>query len=193
MLTSQFEGYFRTKGQAPERTGNRHGGLSTCPYNVYEAREGHVVIICVNNNHWRNLCAEIGRQDLADAEQYSSNLKRCAHIDFIDEEINKWTRTKNRFEIHKILNAIHVPSAPVMKLAEVVNDPHHLERGMLKDIEHPQKGRVRVFMSPIHLSASKTIEPIFSPLLGQHNEEIFKELLGVELNELKKLKEENII
>lgn len=193
MLTSQFEGYFRTKGQAPERTGNRHGGLSTCPYNVYEAREGHVVIICVNNNHWRNLCAEIGRQDLVDAEQYSSNLKRCAHIDFIDEEINKWTRTKNRFEIHKILNAIHVPSAPVMKLAEVVNDPHHLERGMLKDIEHPQKGRVRVFMSPIHLSASKTIEPIFSPLLGQHNEEIFKELLGVELNELKKLKEENII
>jgi crotonobetainyl-CoA:carnitine CoA-transferase CaiB-like acyl-CoA transferase len=66
-----------------------------------------------------------------------------------------------------------------------------LERGMLKDIEHPQKGRVRVFMSPIHLSASKTIEPIFSPLLGQNNEEIFKELLGVEPNEIKKLKEEN--
>jgi formyl-CoA transferase len=192
-LTSQLEGYFRLKGEAPERTGNRHGGLSTCPYSVYEAKDGHVAIICVNNNHWESLCKIIGREDLVRDEKYSSNLKRCAQIDFIDEEINKWTRTKTRFEIHKVLFDAHVPCAPVMKLAEVVNDPHHLERGMLLDIEHPQKGSVRVFGNPIHLSGNKPMKPTAAPLLGQDNDAVLQELLGMGPDQIKVLKEQKVI
>ncbi len=192
-LTSQLEGYFRLKGKAPERTGNRHGGLSTCPYSVYEAKDGHVAIICVNNNHWESLCKIIGREDLVRDEKYSSNLKRCARIDFIDEEINKWTRTKSRFEIHKILFDAHVPCAPVMKLAEVVNDPHHLERGMLLDIEHPQKGSVRVFGNPIHLSDNRPMKPTAAPLLGQDNDAVLQELLGMGPDQIKVLKEQKVI
>jgi formyl-CoA transferase len=192
-LTSQLEGYFRTEGQAPERTGNRHGGLSQCPYNVYEAQDGHVAIICVNNDHWQSLCTIIGREDMPKDERYSSNIKRCAQIDYIDEEINKWTRTKTRFEIHKILFDAHVPCAPVMKLAEVVNDPHHLERGMLLDIEHPQKGSVRVFGNPIHLSENKVMKPTAAPLLGQDNDAVFREFLGFGPDQLKVLKEQKVI
>jgi crotonobetainyl-CoA:carnitine CoA-transferase CaiB-like acyl-CoA transferase len=192
-LTSQLEGYFRLKGQAPERTGNRHGGLSTCPYNVYEAIDGHVAIICVNNNHWNSLCKIIGREELAKDEQYSTNLQRCAKIDFIDGEINKWTQTKGRFEIHKILNDAHVPCAPVMKLAEVVEDPHHLERGMLQDIEHPEKGRVRVFGNPIRLSENKSVKLTSAPLLGQDNAAVYQELLGIGAEQIKSLKEQKII
>jgi len=192
-LTSQLEGYFRLEGEAPERTGNRHGGMSTCPYNVYEANDGHVAIICVNNNHWYSLCKIIEREDLARGDQYSTNLKRCAKIDFIDGEINKWTQLKSRFEIHKILNDAHVPCAPVMKLAEVINDPHHLERGMLQDIEHPEKGRVRVFGNPIRLSGNKTPKLIAAPLLGQNNEAVYQELLGLGPEQIKSLKEQNVI
>lgn len=192
-LASQLEGYFRTRGEAPERTGNRHGGLSQCPYNVYEARDGHVAIICVNNDHWHSLCKIIGREDLAKEDKYSTNLKRCAHIDFIDEEINKWSRTKTRFEIHRILFDAHVPCAPVMKLAEVVNDPHHLERSMLQDIEHPEIGTVRVFGNPIRLSENKAMKLKAAPLLGQYNEPVFQELLGIGPEQLQRLKEQNIV
>lgn len=192
-LTSQLEGYFRTKGQASERTGNRHGGLSLCPYNVYEARDGHVAIICVNNNHWHSLCKLIGREDLAKDENYSTNPKRCANIHYIDNEINNWTRTRTRFEIHKILFEAHIPCAPVMKLAEVVNDPHHLQRGMLIDIEHPQKGTVRVFTNPIHLSENKAMKPIAAPLLGQDNDAVFQKLLGIAPEQIKMLKDQNVI
>ena len=192
-LTSQLEGYFRLKGEAPERTGNRHGGLSTCPYNVYEAKDGHVAIICVNQNHWHSLCKIIGREELASDEKYSTNLKRCAQIDFVDEEINKWTRTKSRFEIHKILFDVHVPCAPVLKLAEVVHDPHHLERGMLQDIQHPQKGPVRVFGNPIRLSENKAVELTSAPLLGQDNNAVYQELLGLGPEHIKILKEQNVI
>ncbi len=192
-LTSQLEGYFRLKGEAPERTGNRHGGLSTCPYNVYEAKDGHVAIICVNNHHWESLCKIIAREELAKDEKYSTNLKRCANIDYIDEEVNKWTRTKSRLDIHKILFAAHVPCAPVMKLAEVVNDPHHLERGMLQDIEHPEKGHVRVFGNPVRLSENKAIKLTSAPLLGQDNEAVFQELLGMGAEQIKTLKEQKVI
>ncbi len=192
-LTSQLEGYFRLKGEAPERTGNRHGGLSTCPYNVYEAKDGHVAIICVNNNHWHSLCETIGREELAKDEKYSNNLKRCANIDYIDEEINKWTRTKSRFAIHKILFDAHVPCAPVLKLSEVVNDPHHLERGMLQDIEHPEKGSVRVFGNPIRLSENAPLKLTSAPLLGQDNDAVLQELLGIQPEEIKVLKEQKVI
>jgi len=192
-LTSQLEGYFRLKGEAPERTGNRHGGLSTCPYSVYEAKDGHVAIICVNNNHWESLCKIIGREDLARDPKYFNNLDRCANIDFIDEEINKWTRTKSRVEIHKVLFDAHVPCAPVKKLAEVISDPHHLARGMLIDIEHPQKGSVRVFGNPIHLSDNKYVKPTSAPLLGQDNEAVFQEFLGLRPEQIKALKEQKVI
>jgi len=192
-LTSQLEGYFRLKGEAPERTGNRHGGLSTCPYSVYEAQDGYVAIICVNNSHWHSLCKIIGREELAKEEKYSTNLKRCSDIEYIDEEINKWTRTKNRWEIHNILFEAHVPSAPVLKLAEVVNDPHHLERSMLQDIDHPEKGSVRVFGNPIHLSENKPIKLTAAPLLGQDNDTVFGELLGMGPDKIKGLKEQDVI
>ena len=192
-LTSQLEGYFRLKGEAPERTGNRHGGLSTCPYNVYEARDGYVAIICVNNNHWLSLCQTIGREELAKNDKFSDNMKRCAQIDYIDEEINKWARTKTRSEIHKRMFEAHVPCAPVMKLSEVVNDPHHLERGMLRDIQHPEKGSVRVFGNPIRLSENKAAEFFSAPLLGQDNERVYKELLGFDAEEIRELKKQKII
>jgi formyl-CoA transferase len=189
-LTSQLEGYFRTNGEAPERTGN--GGLTSCPYNVYEAKDGHVAMICVNNNHWYSLCKTIGREEWAKDEKYSTQLKRCVHMAYIDEEINKWTRTKTRSEIHKAMGA-HVPCAPVMKLAEVVNDPHHLERGMLQDIEHPEKGVVRVFGNPIRLSENRAVELTSAPLLGQDNNAVYQELLGIGPEQIKILKEQNVI
>ncbi len=192
-LTSQLEGYFRLKGEAPERTGNRHGGLSTCPYNVYEAKDGYAAIICVNNNHWQSLCRTIGREELARDEKFSNNMKRCAQIDYIDEQINRWTRTKTRSEIHRAMFKAHVPCAPVMRLAEVVNDPHHLERGMLRDIQHPEKGPVRVFGNPIRLSENTPAEFVSAPLLGQDNAQVYKELLGFDSEQIRTLQEQKII
>lgn len=192
-LASQIEGYFRLKGEAPERTGNRHGGLSVCPYNVYEAKDGYVAIICVNNNHWHSLCKIMGREEWIFDERFSTNLKRCALIDYIDEEINKWTKTKTRWDIHKILSDARVPCAPVLKLAEVLNDPHLVERGMLQEIDHPQKGKVKVFANPIRLSENRNLNLIPAPLLGQDNEIVYQELLGLSKEELLKLKEQNII
>ena len=192
-LTSQIEGYFRSGGKAPERTGNRHGGLSTCPYNVYEAKDGHVAIICVNNNHWQSLCKIIEREDMIKEEKYSTNLNRCANGDYIDGVVNDWSKTKTRSEIHKVLFDAHIPCAPVKKLAEVINDPHHLERGMWQDIEHPEKGTVRVFGNPIRLSENKAVKPTHSPLLGQDNHAVYQELLGLGPEEIQILKEKKII
>jgi formyl-CoA transferase len=74
-----------------------------------------------------------------------------------------------------------------------VNDPHHLERGMLQDIEHPEKGTVRVFGNPIRLSGNAPLKLTFAPLLGQDNGVVYQELLGIEPEEIKVLKEQKVI
>jgi crotonobetainyl-CoA:carnitine CoA-transferase CaiB-like acyl-CoA transferase len=191
-LTSPLEAYYRTNGTAPERTGNRHGGLSTAPYNVYESNDGHIAIICVNNNHWKSLCRVMNREELIDS-RFNTNMKRVANIDYIDEQINLWTKTMGKGEIHAILTEAHVPCAPILTLKEVVSDPHYMERGMIKEVDHPQKGKIHVFGTPIQLSDSEPIEPVAAPLLGQHNEEVYKELLGITPEQFELLKQEKIV
>lgn len=165
----------------------------TCPYNVYKAKDGYVAIICVNNVHWENLCRVMGREDLAQREEFKTNLKRAAHADYIDEQVESWTMTLSKHDIHQKLLEAHVPSAPVMTLKEVANDPHYWARGMIREVEHPQWGRVRVPGMPIHFTFSGDISLSPSPLLGQHNEEVYARLLNLDRQAVEELKKRGII
>ena len=87
----------------------------------------------------------------------------------------------------------HVPCAPVMRLAEVVNDSHYLERGMWQDIEHPEKGTVRVFGNPIRFSENKERKLVPAPLLGEDNDAVYRELLGMEQEQIDMLRKQRVI
>jgi len=192
-LTSQLEAFYRSGGQAPEKTGNRQGGGMTCPYNVYRAKDGHVAIICVNDAHWANLCRVMGREDLYRREEFRTNLQRAAHMDYIDQQVESWTITQSKHEIHQRLLQAHVPSAPVLTLREVANDPHYLARGMIREVAHPQRGCVRVPGMPIRFSQAGDIPLAPSPLLGQHNEEVYANLLNLDRQAMAELKQRGII
>src|SRR5690606_32400371 len=159
-----------------ERTGNRHGGMTLCPYNVYPAKDGFVAIICNNDRHWENLLKAMERHDLIESGYLKTNIERVRRMDEVDEFVSAWTRAGDRDSIVNCLVKLHVPSAAVRELHEVVRDRHLHERGMLFDVEHDVQGNLVLCNSPINIVGMK--QPPYRPFpkCGEHTEEILASL-----------------
>lgn len=180
-------------GQVPPRTGNRHGGLSTAPYNVYPTKDGFVSIIAIRDGHWNNLLAAMGRQDLADDPRFAGRVARVRNMEETDGLIAAWSSRLDRDEAMELLRRHKVPSAPVRDLAEVANDPHMHQRGMLEWIEHPDYGRLVVPNNPIVFHEAEKTRAAPSAELGAHTEEVLSSLLGMSAEEIAALDRDGVI
>lgn len=192
-MTSNLGLFFGSGGRAPVRTGNRHGGLSLCPYNVYPARDGHIAIICNHENHWRGLLRAMGREDVASDPRFDTMARRVAHLELVDAFVAEWTRASPKQALFDKLLAERVPSAPVRDLEEIVADPHLRSRGMLQDIDHPEYGPITVPDSPMRYLGSDRSQLRPSPALGAHNDEVWGDWLGRTPEQLRALRERGAI
>ena len=91
MLTSGLAGLLDSGGTRPERTGNRHGGMAYCPYNVYPAADGWIAVLCLNERHWQRLCDVMDRPDLARSPAYADNAQRVSRMADLDLVVAQWT------------------------------------------------------------------------------------------------------
>lgn len=175
------------------RTANRHGGLSVCPYNVYPAADGYIAIICNDNAHWHALAKTLGRDDLDTDARFGTMAGRVRHMEFIDTEIARETRKHGRDDLFQRLNRSGALCGPVRTLPEVLNDPKLRESGMLREIDHPEYGRLVVPQSAIRFSdqAGDAYEP--SHGLGADNEAIFCAELGLSADELAALRKTGVV
>ncbi len=192
-LSSNLGLFYGSDGTAPSRTGNRHGGLSLCPYNVYPAQDGHIAIICNHEAHWQGLLTAMGREDLKQDPRAIGMAARVDHMAFIDEEVGRWTCQRPRAELFEALLRERVPAAPVRDLKEVVSDPHLHARGMLQRLAHPEFGDVVVARSPLRYQGSEPMALRPSPVLGAHNHEVLGEWLGVGAQALARLQQDGAL
>jgi CoA:oxalate CoA-transferase len=177
-----------------QRTGNRHGGLSLCPYNVYPAADGYVAIICNNNDHWLRLLKVLGREhDLGATPAYATMSGRVGDMERIDGEIGAETARLSRDALFARLNAGGVPCGPVRTLPEVMADPHLRERGMLQTVQHAVYGELVLCHSPLRFERHPPIAYQPSAILGADNEGIFCGELGLEPARLAALKREGVL
>lgn len=192
-LSSNLGLFYGSGGEAPARTGNRHGGLSLCPYNVYRASDGYVAIICNHDRHWRALLSVMGDSELGSDSRFATMERRVAHMDLVDSIITDWTSVRGKNAIFDLLNANRVPCAPVRNIHDVVGDPHLRARGMLHDIDHPEFGAITVASSPIRFTGEPAPRPEPSPRLGIDNGEVLCGLLGEPLGNLDVWREQGVI
>jgi crotonobetainyl-CoA:carnitine CoA-transferase CaiB-like acyl-CoA transferase len=192
-LASNLGFLYNTKGEVPPRTGNRHGGLAIAPYNVYRAKDGHVAIICVVENHWINLLTAMGREDLKNDPRFAGNATRVENLAETDALVEAWTETLSKDEIFAFTKRHRVPSAPVRNLREVMHSPHLHERGMLEWIDHPEFGRIVVPGSPLRFHGANSVATTPSPRVGQHNADVYGEWLGLSGDEIVKLQKDGVI
>ena len=145
-------------------------------YDVFKARDGHVVIAAPMGHFLDILKNIIGIKDIESRQV-----------------IDDWVKTKTVEEVVDTLADARVPVAPVHRMDEVFQDPQILAREMIVEIEHPQAGMVKMPNFPVKFSETPGEVATPAPLLGQHNEEILAELLGYNREEVDKLKEEGIL
>jgi len=180
------------EGRNPERIGNRYE--SVYPYDSFKASDGSLVIGCGNDKLWGNLCKVMGTPELAQDERFDRNPKRVAKHKEVKPLVEKWTLERTIDENVDMLLKAGVPAAPINTIDRVIKDPHIAgAREMFVDIEHPKAGKLKVTGSHIKLSETKPVVKTPAPLLGQHNGEVYKELLGIDENQLQELLDNKII
>ena len=150
-LASNY-GMVHARGDAaPERTGNRHGGLGISPYNAYPTTDGFVVVNSPGDHHFRAILDVIGRPELKDDPRLTSRSARVENFELVDELIETWTRHHAKQDVADRLLAGGVPCAPVRNLREVMSDPNMHARGSLQWVDHPALGRVPLPHTPLEL------------------------------------------
>jgi CoA:oxalate CoA-transferase len=187
-------GMLHARGEAaPERTGNRHGGLGISPYNAYKTIDGYVVLNAPGDHHFRSILDVIGRHDLIDDPRIKTRSARVENFELVDQIIESWTQTKTKNEVAELMLAVAVPCAPVRNLREVMLDENMHARGTLQWVDHPDLGRIVLPHTPLTFDdiRRRKIEP--SLPLGASNREVICGLLGHSEGELEALQQEGIV
>ncbi len=189
-LTSQLEAYWLSGGVHP-RTGNSsHGRV---PINVYPTNDGYVAMNLAVEQHWHSLLQAMGREDLRDDPRFQNNAARVKHRAETDALIAQWTQTLGKMEVFTIAKRYRIPLAPVRDVGEVMHDPHMHARGFLADIVHDEIGPLTVPTTPLRVHGADPVETTPSPKLGQHNNEIYGDWLGLSAAEVAELRREGVI
>jgi len=192
VLTTAIDQYLRT-GKAPVRSGNAFANHARAPYNVYPAKDGHVAFTLVTEGQWQNLLRAMGREDLQDDPRFIVNDARIAHFAETETLVSTWTSALTRAEIFAATSRYKIPCAPVRDLMEILDDPHMHGRGMLEYAAHHDFGRVVLPNSPLRFHETEAVPLHTSPLVGEHNEEVYGALLGMGAAEIAALRAAGVI
>ena len=191
-LETGTQRYFAS-GKLPRRIGNRYA--SAYPYDSFKAKDGSFVIGCGNDKLFNLLCTRVlHREDLLTDPRFLNNVLRCENHAALKVEIEKWSTTVTAEEAYDAIDAAGVPASPINDLHQISHDPHVVEdRQMFIPVKHPVIGDMRVNGNPVKLLDMMPEVVTCAPALGQHNEEIYGQLLGLDKEQLETLAEDHVI
>ena len=191
LTATQFLPVYYLTGQEPKKMGNRQ--VEVTPFNIYPAKDGHIVICIVTVDQWQRFIKVIGREDLKDVKEYAMQADRIKHIDEIDALVEKWTKQRTVEEMLKLLRAADLPCAPIPSFSQVANDPQLANRNMQVEVEQLVSGTLKMPGSVFKMSETPGDPTQPAPFLGQHTYEVYAELLGFSEEETAELQEKGII
>lgn len=179
--------------RAPSRSGNRDAIMA--PHNCYrcQGEDKWVSIAVATDEEWEALCQAMGNPEWTRNELFSDSYSRWQNQEQLDKHIEEWTINYSHYEVMEWLQASGVAAMPSFSAEELFSDPHLRERGITTEVEHPVLGKQVVFNPPWKFSEALARIEKASPLLGEHNEYVFGELLGMSKQEITRLKEEQVI
>lgn len=182
--------YFDTL-TTPKRMGNRLS--SSSPFGSYKAKDGYVVICTITDDQWQNVLKAIGREDLKDDERFITRVNRTKNMTEVEKILDGWLKDRTVDEAIKVFEMFKVPSSPVPTFDQVANDPQIQHREMIIEVAQPLSGKVKLSGSVYKMSKTPGNRNLSIPLVGEHNKEIYKDLLGLDQKEIERLTEEGII
>ena len=176
-------------GFLTERRGNRGSdGLST----TYKTRDGWALLFAPSQNTWARLCQCIGKPEWCEDPRFADRSARRDNVEIIEEELNTWFSTRTTEEAVNLLADAGVPCSPVNDIPQAAHSPQLWERELLVDVPDALAGSIHVSGKLIKLSRSENVVGS-APTVGEHTEEILRELLHYTPEQVQQLREEGII
>ena len=184
---------YQLTGRRPERLGNGHATMA--PHGCYPCRgEDRWLTLAVRDEpEWQALCKVLGHPELAGDARFSTAEERRRHRDELDRHINEWTKNQDASEAMRILQSAGIPAGVVSDAQQLATDEHLKARGFFPRLSHPDAGTYPYPGQPIHLSATPATFRTDAPTLGEHNETLLRDLLGLSAQEYEELIEDGII
>jgi crotonobetainyl-CoA:carnitine CoA-transferase CaiB-like acyl-CoA transferase len=169
---------------------NNYRGPTVAPHNAYRTYGGGhndwCVIACFSDAEWQRLVDLMGRPGWATDARFDKVSGRLQHQEELDEGIERWTQTIEKYELTGKCQAVGVRAMPVQSAEDrVVRDPQLKARGMYPELDHPLLGRRKVQNVPFKHSKTPAAVHRPAPLIGQHTREVMQELLGLSLDDIR--------
>jgi formyl-CoA transferase len=173
-------------GVDPTPQGTEHPYL--VPYNVFPAQDGPIVVACLTNSFWERICQALGMQDWIADPRFDTIEMRRDNRQLVNERISELTREKSIADLVEIFTKHQVPHAPILGITDALSQPQAVARGMVVETDHPVLGRVPIVNRSIKFPGSPQPVPDAPPILGQHTDEILRDILGFTSEEIDKLR-----
>lgn len=183
LLGYVLQSYWAT-GQAPGKSGSGHPSL--CPYQIFAAADGDILIGVPNDNLWRRFCQATGVPALGEDPRFATNAARVAHFDETIAIVQDLVKRRPRAEWLALLAAAGIPASPVNSLPDLIAHPHTVARGIVQSYDDPHRGPSHAVVQPIRFGEGERAAGTPPPLLGEHSAEILWEmgLTEVEIDRL---------
>lgn len=165
------------------------------PHGIYKCSgdDKWVAIAVGSDEEWREFCRASGHEDWLREEKYGDLYGRQKNSGELDRLIEEWTKDKTAQEVASLLQSAGIAAGPVEKADTVVYDEHLRAREQFVEIVHPEVGPKLMPALPLKLSNVPRPKYESAPLIGEHNEYVFEELLGLSRDDVLQLMEENVI
>ena len=167
-------------GNSVPRAGNASGGGqpgSILKCKGWESDPNAYLYFVAQAPVWKSICTVIGKPEWITDPNYATPEARLPHLKDIFAGIEEWTMQHTKLEAMEILNKYDIPCGPILSMEEIAADESLRQTGTIVEVDHPGRGSYLTVGNPIKLSDSPT-EVVRSPLLGEHNEEILRDVLG---------------
>lgn len=188
--TSTMSMSYLVAGQLPVRVGL--GSQLTAPYGDFDCADGKIMVAVGNDKQFVHLCHVLGRPDMALDERFTTTSQRVQHKQVLLPIIASILSQHSIDHWMPLLRKAVVPSAPIYDFKQVFEDPQIKHRELVKTVEHPLSGSMSVVGNPLNFSETPVEYKRAPPLLGQHTDEILREVLGMDAPEIARLSEQKV-